>query len=378
MGVGELADQGGLARVGVADQADLGDELEFEGQLLVLALGAQGVAAGGSVGGGLEVQVAQAAAAALRDQHALAVLGDLAHQVLGISHAHHGAAGDLDDVVLAAVPVAVLVAPVLAVFGAVQGLEIEVEQRVGVVVAQQENAATVAAVAPGGAAELDVLLTTERRGTVPAVAGRHADLDLVLENNRLHRVLSGFGRSGPFLLEFLVPARVFHAGVAELFQGLLGLARPDTGLAIHHDRSGFVRNRGGDARADHVHGQMQGPLNVPGVPFALGAHVDGDRLDLGVGRGRRTDGLDRAQGQGGERQQRKAEEEGFHGEGRDGGSGKTVPGDRRPDCYPPPRPRGRENHDYPIPRSRPACGAHLAAPTAQPISAWGNAPEQGW
>jgi hypothetical protein len=77
------ADEGGFAGVGHAEQADVGQHLELEVEALALAFLAHGLLARGAVGAGLEVQVAEAAAAAAGDDHALAVLVEVGDELAG-------------------------------------------------------------------------------------------------------------------------------------------------------------------------------------------------------------------------------------------------------------------------------------------------------
>ncbi len=64
--------QRGLAGVGIADQADVGEQLEREVQRELFAGLARLHLARRAIGGGGEVRVAQPAASALRDAHTLA------------------------------------------------------------------------------------------------------------------------------------------------------------------------------------------------------------------------------------------------------------------------------------------------------------------
>ncbi len=67
LGGGEARDEGGLADVGVADEAGVGEEAEFEAVVAGFAGAAEFVFARGLVGAGGEVLVAAAAAAAAGD-----------------------------------------------------------------------------------------------------------------------------------------------------------------------------------------------------------------------------------------------------------------------------------------------------------------------
>ena len=76
----DARDQRGLAGVREADQADVGEQLQLEPEVLLFA-GLAGLRpARRAVGGRREARVAAAAAAALRDQHALAFVGEIGEQ----------------------------------------------------------------------------------------------------------------------------------------------------------------------------------------------------------------------------------------------------------------------------------------------------------
>ena len=74
-------DQRRLAGVGEADQADVGEQLHLEPQILDLARQARLHAARRAVGGGGELRVAHAAAAALGDQDALSLHREVREQL---------------------------------------------------------------------------------------------------------------------------------------------------------------------------------------------------------------------------------------------------------------------------------------------------------
>jgi hypothetical protein len=77
------ADEGALAGVREAEQADVGEQLQLEAQLALLARPTWRRLARRAVHRGLEVDVALAAVAALGDQQALAVLGEVADDLVG-------------------------------------------------------------------------------------------------------------------------------------------------------------------------------------------------------------------------------------------------------------------------------------------------------
>ena len=80
-----------LAGVREAEQADVGEQLELQLQRALLALAARRGLARRAVDRALEMHVAQAALAALGDQQALAVRGEVADDLVGVDVDDHGA-----------------------------------------------------------------------------------------------------------------------------------------------------------------------------------------------------------------------------------------------------------------------------------------------
>ncbi len=94
---GDGGDEAGFADVGEADNADVGEELQFE----LDARGFAGVAvfrkAGSLVGGGGEVRVAATAFAAAGDDGLLAVAGEVGEHPAGVGIGGDGADGRFQD-----------------------------------------------------------------------------------------------------------------------------------------------------------------------------------------------------------------------------------------------------------------------------------------
>ena len=178
-GGGDGAEQGALAGVGHADEADIGDEFEFELEAALLAFGAGLGVARGLVGGGWEVPVAAAALAAAGDDDALAGLVEVGQEdaVLGVVDERAGRDGD--DEVLAVLAVHLLAHGRLAALGVPVVLAGEIEEGVFVRVGEEDDAAAVAAVAAIGAALGDVLFAAERDAARAAVTGLYVDLGFV-------------------------------------------------------------------------------------------------------------------------------------------------------------------------------------------------------
>jgi hypothetical protein len=183
--------EGRLAGVGQADQADVGDQLQPQPDPQLLAF-LTGIGELGSlVDRALEVQVAPAAVAALGQAQGHAGGVHVGDQGLLVLLQHLGADGDLQDDVVARRAVA---RPAHAV-DARPGLEVllvaVVDQGVEALDRLDPDVAASAAVPAVGAAVFDVLLASERDRAAAAVAG--ADIDFALVQEFHERLLSQGG-----------------------------------------------------------------------------------------------------------------------------------------------------------------------------------------
>src|SRR5215204_7375156 len=79
-GVRNGGQQGRFTGVGIADQADFSDDLQFEQEFTFLARFTRLGEAGGLTGSGGEVTIAQATAAAFAEDKTLAVLSEIDDQ----------------------------------------------------------------------------------------------------------------------------------------------------------------------------------------------------------------------------------------------------------------------------------------------------------
>src|SRR5690606_5448169 len=127
--------------------------------------------AGRAVGRALEMHVAQAAAATLRHEQALAVAGQVADHLVGIDAVHRGAGRHGDQHVLATLAVHLPAHAVLAALGSELLLVAEVDQGVEVLVGDQVHAAAIATVATVRPTQRNELLAPETHAAVAAVAG---------------------------------------------------------------------------------------------------------------------------------------------------------------------------------------------------------------
>ena len=178
---GDAADQRGLAGVGVADDAHVGQQLQLELEVLLLPLCAGLREARRLVGGGGEVHVAEAAAAALADHEARAGLAHVGEDLAGGGVLHQRAGGHAQLERRLGEAVLVGAAAVLPAPGPVLADVAVVEQRVHLGVDDQDHVAAPAAVPAGRAAAGDELLPSPGHGAVSPVAGGDLDPDLVDE-----------------------------------------------------------------------------------------------------------------------------------------------------------------------------------------------------
>ena len=163
----DRGDQARLAGARVADQADVGDDLELEHDLQLVAGLAEEREAGRLALGAGQRRVAEAAAAALGDDE-LGAGADQVGEQLARGGGHHGAVGDRQHQVGAVGAAAVGAGTVAAVLGRAVGAVVVVEERGHVGVDPEDHRAARAAVAAVGAAERLELLTMDRGDAVAA------------------------------------------------------------------------------------------------------------------------------------------------------------------------------------------------------------------
>ncbi|MNZ94168.1 hypothetical protein D3C78_1132690 [compost metagenome] len=187
------ADEGALAGVWQAQQADVSQYFHFQLQITLLTRFARGGLAWRTVGTGFETGVAQAVPAALDHHQLLAWLDQVADDFLGGRVDHRGADRHAQDQVVALLAGAVGAAAV----GAALGLEMTgvtvVDQGVEVVVGNHVHGAAVATVTAVGTTVLDEFFAAEAHATVTAITGFDPDRYFV---NKLHKNrLSSAGRA---------------------------------------------------------------------------------------------------------------------------------------------------------------------------------------
>ena len=126
-GGGESRDEGGFADVGVADQAGVGEEAEFEAVGALFTGATEFVFARGLMGAGGEVLVAASATTAFGDDDGLVGVGEVVDEFAGLVVVEEGADGDFKGGVFAGGTGAVGAEAVAAALGFVLGIEAEVD-----------------------------------------------------------------------------------------------------------------------------------------------------------------------------------------------------------------------------------------------------------
>ena len=174
-----------LPTFGKSDQADVGEQLQFEAEDALFAGTSVFVLARGLVGGRREVGVAAAAASAVGDDDALVGAGEVRRLFAGLVVVDDGADGDFQDDVDAFAAGFVGAFAVASALGFVFGIEAEVDERVVALAGFHDDVAALAAVAAGRAAAGDELLAAEGQAAVAAVAGFDSDCGFVDEHRWL-------------------------------------------------------------------------------------------------------------------------------------------------------------------------------------------------
>src|SRR5690625_1270467 len=180
-GAGDAGQESGVAGVGQADQARIGDQLEAEPDPALFSGPAWIRTPGRAVRRGLEVRIAEAAVAAFCQHDPLAHLRQIGEQRFLVLGEDLGAARHLDRQRLARRSRALAPGAVASPLGLeVLGIA-EVDQGVEALDGLRDDVPAAPAVAPVGPTELDVLFAPKGAGASTAVAAADVDLGLVEE-----------------------------------------------------------------------------------------------------------------------------------------------------------------------------------------------------
>ena len=173
-------DERRLTHRGKAHERGIGHKLHLKLNPVLLGRFAQLCERGRAAHRRHKVRVAQATGTAGRHDNALAIVhqvGNLEHRGLrlGVELAHHGAHGNLQDQVLAALTVTTGTLPVRAAFGAEVMLKAVIDQRRQLSIGLDDDIAATTAVAAIGAALGDKCLAPKRHASGSAVAAAHVN-----------------------------------------------------------------------------------------------------------------------------------------------------------------------------------------------------------
>src|SRR5512143_941097 len=166
---GDDRQQRRFSRVGLADQTDVGDELELELERASLAIFTRLKLSRRSVGRGGEVRVALSAASAPSDDNAVAVLQHFAQELGRCEISNDGADRDRQNDVGAGPSAPVAAGPVVAGRRRPRVAIRVVEKGGQVAVADDDDIAAATAIATVGATEGHELLTAERHDPRAAI-----------------------------------------------------------------------------------------------------------------------------------------------------------------------------------------------------------------
>src|SRR5450755_2563935 len=196
--VGDLGPGGGdrtyqrrFARVRHSQQADIGEHLELEVQHALHAFFARCRLPRRAIGARLEMQIAQAALAALRQERFLIVRREVGNELAALGHGDDGPDRHAQHDVLGAASVLIGAAASFAGLGAMNAGKAIIDQRIDVAVGNRPDAAAASPVAAVRAAARNVFLAAKRNRAVAAVARDHFDVRFVDE---LHRAGTAVGR----------------------------------------------------------------------------------------------------------------------------------------------------------------------------------------
>jgi len=169
-GCGDRAYESRFARVRHTQQAHISQHFQLQLQFAGLAFGPCRALARRAIGAGFEVDVAQAADSALREQRFFAVDHQVGHDFAAVQIGDDRPYRHAQYDIVRPLAVAVGAAPRLSVLGAVVLLEAKVYQGVDVAVRHRPDAAAASAVTAIGAALVDIFFTAKTGDAIAALA----------------------------------------------------------------------------------------------------------------------------------------------------------------------------------------------------------------
>src|SRR5579883_3384165 len=166
-----MRDERGFACVRVADEAGIGQQLQFETQAAEVTGAAGLVFRGRLMGGSGKPGVAAAAAATARHHPGLAIVREVEELFPGFVVENRGSDRHLDSDAFAIVPGSVAAFAVAAALGGVLGIEAEMQEGIAVDGSDHGDVAAATAIAAARAATGDVLLPAKGQTAVAAIPG---------------------------------------------------------------------------------------------------------------------------------------------------------------------------------------------------------------
>ena len=178
---GNAANQRRFARVWHAEQADIGEQFQFETQIALLAFRAGFALTRRAVGRAFIAGIAETMKTALRDQQVLAIHGEIANQLISVINKYLRADRHGNQQILTAA--AALVTPFAGttVCRLKTAVETEIGERVDAILRDQIDTAAIAAVTAVRPAERDIFLTAEADDAVAALARADINLSFIYE-----------------------------------------------------------------------------------------------------------------------------------------------------------------------------------------------------
>lgn len=170
-GVGKVSGEAGFAGIGKADEADVGDGFKDEFKVSIFSGFAGCALAGNAVDGGFEVDVAEAAPAAIQEGEGFFVVQDFFDRFAGFDVDDDGAEGDFQGEACPIFSVFVTPHSSFTVFGFPLWFEVVVAEVSGVAVSEEDDVASFAAIASIGSAFGDIFFPAEADDSVASVTG---------------------------------------------------------------------------------------------------------------------------------------------------------------------------------------------------------------
>ncbi len=183
-------DQRGLADIRIADQADIGQKLQFQAEHALFAGPPGFMLARSLVSRGREACIAASTAPAAGNDNTIVGAGEVVYFLSGFVVVHDRAHRNFQQDVHALAAGAVRAFAVTSALRLVFRIEAEVHQRVVAFAGLHDDVAALAAIAARRSAARDKLLPAESHAAIAAVPGLDPNFCLVDEHSRQSSVVS--------------------------------------------------------------------------------------------------------------------------------------------------------------------------------------------